>query len=180
MGCGHCDRPSERLDILTERITSYEQFYEEIARGHRLVVLEETVVDIGTFLSIHPGGSDVLKANVGKRLGGIVVGTEISRYYYGGFRFRGRETHTHSEASIHLLTNMSAGTIKSALKPKIFRPIKQQPEEALEKEVWKLVSKKMLSSSHGVFQFRSPNYKVAAILPYFDHCGKYFTVHPFL
>jgi len=103
-------------------------------------------------------------------------GLEIGRYFYGGFKLGGKAPHAHTDGSIQLLPNISVGFIKSMLRPKIFRPLKQQTEEALDKETWKVVSKKMISSVHAVFQFRSPNYKVAAILPYFDHCGRYYAV----
>lgn len=84
--------------------------------------------------------------------------------------------HTHSEGALQITTNMNAGHIISELKHKLFKPMKQQPEEFYEKEQWKLISKKSITSNLAIFQFRSPNYKLSAILPYFENCGQYFTV----
>jgi hypothetical protein len=58
----------------------------------------------------------------------------------------------------------------------IFRPIGDAPKGKLANENWKIVSKSMISSVHGVFQLKNPNYKIAGVLPYFDHCGKYYKV----
>ncbi len=186
MGCSACERSLERTDILTEKITSYEQLYDAVKKGHKLVVFEDMVIDLNTFLRIHPGGTEMFKTCVGifcsfgveptehKKI--LKKGTEISRYFYGGFKYKSKEVHHHSESAMQLLANLSVGCIKTGLKQKIFRSIKPQPEDGLDKEVWKLVGKKMITSVHAVFQFRSPNYKVAGMLPYFDHCGRYYTV----
>jgi hypothetical protein len=77
---------------------------------------------------------------------------------------------------MQLLTKMTVGSIKTGLRAKLFKPVKPLPEDPGEKEVWKLVSKKMCSGAHAVFQFRSAGYKLAGVLPYFDHCGRYYTV----
>lgn len=62
MGCS----PSERkTDFGKGAITSYDQFYDAIAKGSTLAVLEDAVIDLSTFLKIHPGGPEVLSYYAG-------------------------------------------------------------------------------------------------------------------
>ena len=67
VNCGACERYNEHIDILTEKITSYEQLHDAIKRGYKFAVIEETVIDLSSALSSHPGGSDILKKFVGKQ-----------------------------------------------------------------------------------------------------------------
>lgn len=177
MGCTQCERSGTKTDFLTEKITSYEQMFEAIKNGHKLFVLEDTVIDLDSFSAIHPGGSDVLKSYIGKlHYFKFKIGTEVSRFYYGGFQGLSKEVHNHTGTAFSIARNLSAGIIRCNLQQKIFKPIKPQYENMVEHEKWKVCSKKMVSGVHAVFQFRSPNFKVAGMLPFFDHCGKYYTV----
>ena len=169
--CGTCERYNEKIDILTEKITSYEQLYEAIKREYKFIVVEETVLDISSIMSSHPGGPEMLKKFIGKK-SLKVLGREVGRLFYGGYA----TAHDHSELAIKMIDNMKVGSIKSELDKIIFRPVRKQAPNEIEKETWKLISKKMISAEHAVFQFRSPNFKVAAMLPDFVNCGKYFTV----
>jgi len=101
---------------------------------------------------------------------------EISRFIYGGFQMPGAKIHFHSEEAMKKFESLKVGKIRNELAPMIFKPVTSpatlQPQDC----TWKLVSKKMISSVHAVFQFKCDQYKVAGMLPYFDHCGKYYTL----
>eukprot|EP00826_Nyctotherus_ovalis_P052757 TRINITY_DN6755_c0_g1_i6.p1 TRINITY_DN6755_c0_g1~~TRINITY_DN6755_c0_g1_i6.p1 ORF type:complete len:243 (+),score=42.90 TRINITY_DN6755_c0_g1_i6:143-871(+) len=104
------------------------------------------------------------------------LGMEIGRYMFGGFQMPGGRAHTHDDKAYKLLGSNVVGEIKEEFQARIFRPL-GNVKEKLENETWKIVSKKMLTSCHGVFQFKNPNYQIAGVLPYFDHCGKYYKLH---
>ncbi len=50
-------------------------FNELVADGHKLVILDELVLDVGSWVSRHPGGPFVIKQNIGR---------DISKYFHGG------------------------------------------------------------------------------------------------
>jgi len=88
----------------------------------------------------------------------------------------GKAVHVHKDDAIKKATPMEIGRIREPLSSMIFKPAKAGAEVDLEKETWKLVNKQMISAVHGRFQFKCDNIKPAGMLPYFDHCGKYYTV----
>ncbi len=62
MGCGS----TKRIDSPTrDSIATYAQLYAAIAKGAKLVVLEDSVIDLRSFLSIHPGGPEVFSPCIG-------------------------------------------------------------------------------------------------------------------
>ena len=61
-----------------------------ITQGYKLVLLEDLVLDIRSFMNSHPGGKFALKHNIGR---------DISKFFHGGHaleNFNGVKTHTHS------------------------------------------------------------------------------------
>jgi len=52
-----------------------EDFNELVADGHMLVILDELVLDVGGWISRHPGGRFVIKQNIGR---------DVSKYFHGG------------------------------------------------------------------------------------------------
>ena len=101
---------------------------------------------------------------------------EIGRYFYGGFVMPKEQVHFHAEGAWMVARKLAIGIIKCSLASKIFIPINPQEKTDVTKDTWKLVSKRMISDVHAIFQFKSSKYKSAGILPYFDHCGKYYAV----
>ena len=88
----------------------------------------------------------------------------------------GKSVHTHAAGPIKMAENMSVGRIREPLRAAIFRPIKTVTVDELETQKWTIIKKTMLNGAHAVFRFTNENFKIAGILPYFDHCGKYYTV----
>lgn len=60
---------------------SRSDFQERIRQnGEKLVILDEYVLEIGDFISKHPGGRFVIEHNVGR---------DISKFFYGGYSLDG-------------------------------------------------------------------------------------------
>lgn len=165
MGCGSSNARDVQA-VKKGQITSYDAFYAAIEKGSRLIILDDKVIDIASFAADHSCGSTPLDH---------FVGMEIGRYMFGGFQMPGGRAHVHDDKAYKLLGSNTVGEIKEDLQAKIFRPL-GDVKGKVENETWKIVSKKMLTSCHGVFQFKNPNYQIAGVLPYFDHCGKYYKV----
>lgn len=101
---------------------------------------------------------------------------EISRFFYGGFRSKPKGANIHSEKAINIAATLSIGKIQDTLKAQIFKTPNTEDLKTLELENWRVVKKEMLTAAHARFQFKNDKYKVNGFLPYFDHCGKYYTV----
>mmetsp|Transcript_17074 Transcript_17074/g.26407 ORF Transcript_17074/g.26407 Transcript_17074/m.26407 type:complete len:158 (-) Transcript_17074:1061-1534(-) len=61
-----------------ERVIHLEEFKRRIILGEKLVILDDLVLDVGSFMDDHPGGRYSIEQNVGK---------EVSKYFYGGYRY---------------------------------------------------------------------------------------------
>ena len=59
---------------------SLRDFDEEIRQGRKLVILDEVVLDVGSFISHHPGGAFVIRHNIGR---------DISKFFHGGYSLDG-------------------------------------------------------------------------------------------
>ena len=57
-----------------------QEFEEEVAKGRKLVVLDELVLDVAPFISNHPGGRFVIEHN---------IGADISKFFFGGYSLEG-------------------------------------------------------------------------------------------
>ena len=51
-----------------------------VHEGRKLVILDELVLDVASFISYHPGGQFVLKHNIGR---------DISKFFHGGYSLEG-------------------------------------------------------------------------------------------
>jgi cytochrome b involved in lipid metabolism len=52
------------------------EFHKWVSAGKNLVILDNFVLDIGSFAMVHPGGKFALTRTIGR---------DISKYFYGGF-----------------------------------------------------------------------------------------------
>lgn len=55
---------------------SVEDFQSRIAKGDKLVLLDDMVLDMGPYIDKHPGGRFAMQANIGR---------DVSKYFYGGY-----------------------------------------------------------------------------------------------
>lgn len=59
---------------------SEREFNELIREGRKLVILDELVLDVASYISNHPGGRFVLKHNIGR---------DVSKFFHGGYSLEG-------------------------------------------------------------------------------------------
>lgn len=59
---------------------SLKEFDEHVRHGRQLVILDEVVLDVASFVSHHPGGAFVIRHNVGR---------DISKFFHGGYSLDG-------------------------------------------------------------------------------------------
>lgn len=59
---------------------SPKEFHDLVNHGRKLVILDELVLDIESFVKHHPGGRFVLNHNIGR---------DISKFFHGGYSLEG-------------------------------------------------------------------------------------------
>lgn len=78
----------EEFDSSKVESINVEEFERRVARGEKLVVLDNLVLDVAAFLDNHPGGRFSLEQNIGR---------DVSKFFYGGYSLEQEvEAHTHS------------------------------------------------------------------------------------
>ena len=71
----------------------WKQVYESVANGTPLVLLDNLVLNVSEFMNQHPGGRFLIRHH---------IGTDISKYFYGGYALEGNlgrspaQGHNHS------------------------------------------------------------------------------------
>ena len=88
-----------------------EEFEKRVKEGEKLVVLDNMVLDIGSYIYAHPGGSFLLEYNIGR---------DISKFIYGGYALFGNtndpkaytERYTHSNMARKIANRHAIATIK--------------------------------------------------------------------
>jgi len=164
MGCGTVSKQEIENTKITLSINNYPQFYEAISKGSKLVVLDDDVIDISSFIEKHPGGKLTLEKCIGILCCYTKMykkGMEIGRFVYGGFNMEGFKVNVHSEFAMKKLITLRVGKIINEITHMIFKPVVTPPTEKPQECTWKLVSKKMVSSVHAVFRFSCDQYKCA-------------------
>eukprot|EP01022_Parablepharisma_sp_SALTPOND_P020923 TRINITY_DN3934_c0_g1_i1.p1 TRINITY_DN3934_c0_g1~~TRINITY_DN3934_c0_g1_i1.p1 ORF type:complete len:445 (-),score=59.50 TRINITY_DN3934_c0_g1_i1:145-1479(-) len=149
-------------------VSSYKELREHLKKGEKLIVYEDVVLSLDSFFLHYPDSKSVIEK---------YLGMEVSRFIYGGFQMLNSLAQDQLQSFIKNAENMTVGRIKDPLPELVFRPINPSLGLIPKNETWKLVDKEMITPVHGEFKLRSENFKVSGMLPYFDHCGKYFTVY---
>ncbi|CDW82462.1 cytochrome b5-like heme steroid binding domain containing protein [Stylonychia lemnae] len=83
------------------KVMSLFKFNQLISLGRQLVILEEKILDLESFLDNHPGGRNFLKINIGK---------DITKYFYGAFNFLNKNL-TEQRVTHSLLGHQLAGQL---------------------------------------------------------------------
>ena len=74
----------------------------------QLVLLDDLVLDVKSFIGSHPGGKFFLKHNIGK---------DISKFFYGGYSMEGNlgkkpaSGHAHSNYARKIVNDLAIGKI---------------------------------------------------------------------
>ena len=63
-----------------DKVMSPQEFEKRIEQGEKLVILDDMVLDVSKFYTLHPGGTFVLTHNNGR---------DISKFFYGGYSLDG-------------------------------------------------------------------------------------------
>jgi hypothetical protein len=63
------------------------EFEKLVSRGHKLVILDDLVLDVKDYTQLHPGGNLVFDENIGR---------DVSKFFYGGYSMNGQKCYAHS------------------------------------------------------------------------------------
>jgi hypothetical protein len=147
---------------------TYAEIQDQVAVGRSLFVYEHTVLDLTRFMPRHPG-SNLLQP---------YLGTEISRFIYGGFMCGKNLIYRHSTSTDDVIALTTVGHVLPSFP--LVLPSKQVSPHFLagasDAGTWKLATKEDLGHGHAIFGFASPLHKVRALIPGVAHCGTYLTV----
>ena len=90
--------PIYNLDVIDERTYS-----ERIRKGELLVVLDDLVIDVSTYIEAHPGGKAMLLSNIGR---------DISKYFYGGYSMsKILVPYAHSKGAVMITKRLAIGRL---------------------------------------------------------------------
>lgn len=146
-------------------IKTYDKFFEFIKIGAKLVIYEDQVIDITSFYKKHPGGINNLENYIGR---------EIGRFIYGNHKTLNSNYHSHLGPAFSVMKENTVAMLENPLKFSLFIPQNGKTINDLETSIWKIVSFDPIS---GRVKLHSNEFKVAGMLPYFQHAGKYIKLH---
>jgi cytochrome b involved in lipid metabolism len=62
--------------VLPALVINVDEFERRLHNGEKLVILDDLVLDVSEFYKVHPGGKFVIQHT---------VGTDIAKFFYGGY-----------------------------------------------------------------------------------------------
>jgi Cytochrome b5-like Heme/Steroid binding domain len=68
--------------VQPEAFMTQQEFQSLVSKGRKLVILDDLVLDVESFLTRHPGGQWNISHNIGK---------DIGKFFYGGYSIDGNE-----------------------------------------------------------------------------------------
>ena len=140
---------------------TYQKLESEVHNGRRLFLYEHEVLDMSSYMDLHPGN----------KLVDEYVGTEISRYIYGGFPCGNGYIYPHSDITDIVVSKLHCGTVTP-----LFSLIQATPGLEAKKDVWKLVDRERTTPIHSIIKFSCGDTKVTTIVPGVNFCGSYLSV----
>lgn len=66
--------------VLPAKVMTVEQFEHALEAGEKLMILDDLILDVSEFYRVHPGGKFVIEH---------CVGTDIAKFFYGGYSLEG-------------------------------------------------------------------------------------------
>lgn len=86
---------------------SIEEFHQWVRAGKNFVVIDNLILDQGSYSNVHPGGKFSIRHTVGR---------DISKYFYGGFSLLnpeiGRPPYQHSLKALSIAESMVVAVVK--------------------------------------------------------------------
>lgn len=92
---------------------SRSDFDNKVATGSKYVVIDNLVLDLQEFVGVHPGGKFVIEHN---------VGTDISKFFFGGYSLEGNigqitPGHNHSVYARMIINDLAIAIFEQDLTP---------------------------------------------------------------
>jgi cytochrome b involved in lipid metabolism len=78
-----------------------EAFHDMVAKGQKLVILDNMVLDVASFVYKHPGGAYLLEYN---------LGGDISKFFYGSYALDGNSNDPKAKTQKHAHSNIARKT----------------------------------------------------------------------
>lgn len=148
-------------------VVDYAFVENKILEGKKLIIYEDSILDIESYLPNHPGIDGLLNEHIGK---------EIGRFIYGGIPCSTFSPHNHSYEALELIERLKIGTLSNVSRDSIFLPLEAGIHNP-KGELWTLIGKKTINKAYSVFRFKCPKFRSSAMLPGVAHCGKYYAVN---
>jgi hypothetical protein len=92
-----------------------DEFESAIANGIPLMILDNLVLNIAEYINDHPGGRFLMRHN---------IGTDISKYFYGGYCLEGNQGptpafgHPHSTVARMIINDLIVANYEDDILPK--------------------------------------------------------------
>jgi len=86
-----------------------------VSEGEQLVILDDMVLDVKSFLDDHPGGKFSLANNIGR---------DISKFFYGGYSLENTNKvgqHLHSNDAIKIVNHLQIGILVDEAKVRLMK-----------------------------------------------------------
>lgn len=89
---------------------SVQQFKKLVEKDRKqLVIIDDMVIDISSFMFDHPGGRFVLQH---------LIGADVSKYFYGAYTYENyisdKTTHTHSQLARRKVGNLAIARLDNS------------------------------------------------------------------
>lgn len=137
----------EKAPLPKEDFTSYDDILKAVDQGRKLVIFEDKVIDLQSFLEKHPGGGEFFQDSMGKEIGRWIYGTGLSNKF----------KHMHNSTAIDLIEKYKIGTIHNKLTPNCFEGLSGL--ENLPDYTWKLAKKERLNYDYTIVRLTNPDLK---------------------
>ncbi len=59
--------------MMTQRISTYDEFFEEVQKGRKLAIYEDVVLDLSKYGALHPGGAETVNSCIGTGCSGVCI-----------------------------------------------------------------------------------------------------------
>lgn len=96
-------------------VISADNFDERVTKGEKLVILDDMVLDVTSFEYNHPGGTFLIKQNIGR---------DISKFFYGGYvlsNYKGAKPYNHSNFARLQVNSMIIGILEKKIDSSSFK-----------------------------------------------------------
>lgn len=87
-----------------------EEFENLIKNGKKLVILDDLVLDVSSYMKEHPGGKFLVETNIGR---------DISKFFYGGYSM---ENYSTGKPKLNIHSNIARLQVNTIVYAKLVKP----------------------------------------------------------